>query len=155
MMYTASPRLNTAIRKLVKKKYILKKSDKITDGKPLKTVTRASSPADAQRKAKAKLYEANKKEVTGSMSLMGDSSLVAGEVVLIIGAGKFDGKYKINKATHSLGSGYITTIDLNSTNNPVKETKETKAATTKAKKNKTPKKAKSTAVKNQAHQTKY
>lgn len=125
-----------------KKETYTEKSDKIKDGKPLKTVTRASSPAEAQRKAKAKLYEANRKEVTGTLTLVGDTSLVAGEVISIIGAGKFDGKYKINKSTHGLSGGYVTSLELNSTNNPVKETKETKKAKTKAKKDKTPKKAK-------------
>lgn len=125
-----------------KKETYTEKSDKIKDGKPLKTVTRASSPTEAQRKAKAKLYEANRKEVTGTLTLVGDTSLVAGEVISIIGAGKFDGKYKINKSTHGLSGGYITSLELNSTNNPVKETKETKKAKTKAKKDKTPKKAK-------------
>ena len=127
-----------------KKESYTEKSEKIKDGKPLKTVTRASTPAEAQRKAKAKLYEANKKEITGSMTLMGDFSLIAGETVSIIGAGKFDGKYKINKATHSLSSGYVTSIDINHTNNPVKQTEETKKATNKAKKDKVAKKAKVT-----------
>ena len=72
------------------------------------------------------------------MTLMGDFSLIAGETVSIIGAGKFDGKYKINKATHSLSSGYVTSIDLNHTNNPVKQTEETN----KAKKDKIAKKQK-------------
>ena len=127
-----------------KKETYTEKSEKIKDGKPLKTVTRASTPAEAQRKAKAKLYEANKKEITGSMTLMGDYRLIAGETVSIIGAGKFDGKYKINKSTHSLSGGYTTTIELNHTNNPVKQTEETKKATNKAKKDKVAKKAKVT-----------
>ena len=130
-----------------KKETYTEKSEKIKDGKPLKTVTRASTPAEAQRKAKAKLYKANQKEITGSISIMGDFSLVAGEVVSIIGAGKFDGKYKINKATHSLSSGYVTTIELNHTNNPVKPTKETQKAKVKAKKAKTRKKARVKAIK--------
>lgn len=133
-----------------KKETYTEKSKTIKDGKPLKTVTRASSPAEAQRKAKAKLYAANKKEITGSIVIMGSPELNAGDVVTVIGAGKFDGKYKVNKASHSLSSGYETTLELNHTNNPVKETKETKAATTKAKKAKTPKKAKAAPVKGPA-----
>lgn len=137
-----------------KKETYTEKSDKIKDGKPLKTVTRASTPAEAQRKAKAKLYEANKNEITGSMVLMGDANLVAGEVVDIIGAGKFDGKYKINKATHSLAGGYTTSIELNHTNNPVKQNETNKKAEVKAKQAKTPKKAKSSPVKKPASSNK-
>lgn len=130
-----------------KKESYTEKSDKIKDGKPLKTVTRASSPADAQRKAKAKLYDANRKEVTGTIVIMGSPIIRAGDVVVVFGIGKFDGKYKVNKASHTIAGGFISSLELNSTNNPPKETKETKAATANAKKKKTPKKAKATPVK--------
>lgn len=107
-----------------KKESYTEKSDRIKDSKKLNTVTRAKSKAEAQRLAKAKLYEANSKETTGSMTVVGDTRLVAGEIIELIGFGKFDGTYKISKVTHIIGSGgYTSSLELNSTNNPVKEPK--------------------------------
>lgn len=126
-----------------KKSTYTEKSTKIKDGKKLNTVKRASSQAEAQRIAKAKLYEANKKEITAQMTVVGNTLLAAGEVIQLIGFGKFDGKYKITKATHTISSsGYETALELDNTNNPPKETEKTKQEKTKAEKKKKPKKAK-------------
>ena len=116
------------------------KSATIKDAKPIKTVKRVTSKAEAERIAKAKLYQANKKAVTGAMTVTGDTQLAAGAVIQIIGFGKYDGLYKITKATHSLGDGYTTALELENTQYPPKNEKETKEKTEKvAKKRKTKK----------------
>jgi phage protein D len=82
-------------------------------GEDLIVNQKAESLADAEAIAKSKLHEANKKETTGSISLMGDMRFVAGINIQISGWGKFDGKYFIEKAEHSIGgSGYTTSINL-------------------------------------------
>jgi hypothetical protein len=43
---------------------------------------------------------------------MGEVKYVAGQTVQITGLGKCNGKYYIDKATHSLGSGYKTSYEL-------------------------------------------
>ena len=70
---------------------------------------RAKSIEEAKRLAKAKLRQLNKRTVTGSMTLVGNLSLVAGAVVRIKGFGSFDGNFIIEQANHSIGSGGYTT----------------------------------------------
>lgn len=121
------------------------KSKKIQDGKTLKTTKRATNQADAERLAKAKLYNANRKETTATFTILGDTRLQAGDVVDVIGWGKMDGTYKITKATHSLSNGYVTGLDLDNTNNPPKPKPEAE---------KTPKEKKKTEVKKKAEESK-
>lgn len=79
---------------------------------------RAENKADAERLAKAKLRELNRRSVTGSMSVVGDVSLVAGEVIEVRNAGSFDGKFIIEEASHSVdGGGYVTALTLRRVNN--------------------------------------
>ena len=46
-----------------------------------------------------------------SFSLLGDIRLLAARTVLVVGYGKFDGKYFIEEAEHT-GAGYTVKIDL-------------------------------------------
>ena len=79
---------------------------------------RAKSVSDAERIAKAKLRELNARSVTGSISLVGDPSLVAGVVVAVSGFGSFDGNFIVQEATHSVSSGgYTTSLLLRRVNN--------------------------------------
>ncbi len=74
---------------------------------------RATSIEEARRLAKAKLRELNRRQVTGSMSVIGDVSLVAGVVIACEGFGKFDGNYYLESASHSMSSsGYVTNVSL-------------------------------------------
>lgn len=84
-------------------------------GKTKKVNKRAASKAEAERIAKAELYEANRNEVSGSLDLVGDTRLVAGATVMITGFGRFDGKYFIRSARHAVSSGYVTSVELNNT----------------------------------------
>ena len=81
-------------------------------GRVLEINQKADNLGDAQKIAKKKLRQANKKEITGSLTLMGDLRFVGGSNVKISGFGRFDGKYVIEKATHSVGDSYTTKIDL-------------------------------------------
>ena len=74
---------------------------------------KADSIDDAKKIAEKKLRESNKREITGSITLVGDMRFLGGNNVTISGWGKFDGKYVIEKATHAIGSsGYTTTLEL-------------------------------------------
>ena len=74
---------------------------------------RVESSGDAQRLAKQRLIESNRKEITGSISLMGDVNLAAGQTVTLSGFGMFSGKHFVNKATHRVDtSGYVTSLEL-------------------------------------------
>lgn len=79
--------------------------------------TRAKSLDEAKRKAKAKLRLLNRRSVTGSISLIGDVSLVSGVVIQCVGFGSFDGNFIVGEATHSVsGSGYTTSLQLRRVN---------------------------------------
>lgn len=87
----------------------------MAEGKTKKVVKRASSIAEAARMAEAALYAANRGEVTGSLSVVGDTRLIAGATVNVSGFGRFDGKYFVRTAAHSVSSGYSTSVELNNT----------------------------------------
>ena len=70
----------------------------------------ASSIDEAKNRAQAKLRELNKKEFTASLSLVGDTRIVAGVNVELVGFGGYSGKYFIDKATHSI-PGYNVDIE--------------------------------------------
>ena len=83
-------------------------------GQDLVINQKADTLADAEKIAEKKLHEANKKEVTGSVTLVGDMRYLGGSNVEVTGWGKFDGTYFIEKAAHSVnkGSGYVTSLEL-------------------------------------------
>ncbi len=68
--------------------------------------------AEARRIAKKKLTDANNKEITGSVSLLGDMRFLGGNNIELAGFGAFDGKYAIEKATHTVSGGYTTSLEL-------------------------------------------
>lgn len=77
------------------------------------TNEKVSSNKEAAALAKARLREANKGEITGSMTLALDITLCAGLTIKIKNAGGFTGKYIIEQAKHSLGrSGSKTVISF-------------------------------------------
>ena len=71
---------------------------------------KADSLEDAQKKAKAKVREANKTETTMSLKMDAHKGFISTQNINIKGFGKFDGKYFIDKITHIIGGGY--TMDL-------------------------------------------
>ena len=81
-------------------------------GRTLEINQKADNLGDAKKIAKEKLRKANKKEITGNITLMGDLRFVGGSNVMISGFGAFDGSYVIEKATHSVSGSYTTKLDL-------------------------------------------
>ena len=92
----------------------------MTSGKTKRLTGRASSLAEAERKTKAALLEANRGEVTGSLSVVGDTLFVAGATIIVDGFNQFDGKYYIKKADHVVGNGYVTSLELSNTRTVIK-----------------------------------
>ncbi len=78
----------------------------------LVTNQRCKSLSEAEKLAKNSLRDANKFEVTGSFSCMGDVRLAAGSNVQMFGFGRFDGKYVIDTATHKIGTGYTVSVSI-------------------------------------------
>lgn len=79
---------------------------------------RAKSIDEAKRLAKAKLRSLNARSVTGSLTIIGDVSMVAGIVVKCKGFGSFDGNFIVEQASHAVDSGgYKTTLTLRRVNN--------------------------------------
>lgn len=85
-----------------------------TTGKVLTINKRIENPAQAERVAKAELRAKNCKEMTGSLSGMGDTRMLAGTVLSLSGWGHFDSDYVISQATHKIGrdSGYTSSVEL-------------------------------------------
>lgn len=78
---------------------------------------RCTSLAEAERLARAKLRKLNLRQLTGSLTVVGDPELVAASVIELKGFGSFDGNFIIEKATHSMdGGGYKTSIDVRRVN---------------------------------------
>lgn len=82
------------------------------EGKTLHVKEQVESTSDALRLAKKRLREKNRDEVTGSFDLPGNFALLASNTVRLIGFGAFDGNYIIETASHSVGNGYTTSIDV-------------------------------------------
>lgn len=69
--------------------------------------------AQAQTVAKERCIESNRKEITGSMSLIGDVSLAAGVSVDCVDFGQWSGKHFVTKASHKVDrSGYVVSLEL-------------------------------------------
>lgn len=81
-------------------------------GMTLEVHDKVENVAEAEKLAKKKLREKNREETTVTMSMIGDFDLLASNTVQLAGFHKFDGKYIIVKATHSIGSAYTVSMDL-------------------------------------------
>lgn len=73
---------------------------------------KADSTADAERKIKASVANANHGSTKMSVVILGNARLYAGQCVDIAGLGKMSGKYYIDKVTHTIGSGYTMSLEL-------------------------------------------
>lgn len=79
-------------------------------GQTLEINEKVNSTEEAMELAKKRLREKNTQEYTASLKVVGDVRLVAGCTVILKGFQKFDRKYKVTQAKHSLLGGY--TVDL-------------------------------------------
>lgn len=77
----------------------------------LKTNVSASTAAEAKLKLTAAIEAANHGETTLSFSTVGNPLLVAGQCVNISGLGIADGKYYIDKVTHTVGDAYTSAYE--------------------------------------------
>ena len=77
----------------------------------LKSNAQAHTAAEAKVKLEAAVKNANHSETTLSFSTMGQPNLVAGQTINITGLGRANGKYYIDKATHSVGETYTTAFE--------------------------------------------
>lgn len=75
---------------------------------------RAEDEIQAKSKAKSRLHKANKKGVTGTLTIDGNPYLVAGNNITLTGWGNFSGVYHIEKSTHTIdkAGGYLTAIEV-------------------------------------------
>ena len=73
----------------------------------------AESSEEAKTIAEAELKKANDKEITGSVSLMGNPEIWTGCELEINGIGVFAGNYIVEKVTHSISNstGYTTSFE--------------------------------------------
>lgn len=73
---------------------------------------RAENESQAQAKAKGALKSKNKEKITGSFSIEGKTSLVAGITVTLADFGNFSGKWLIETSTHNKdkSGGYTTDV---------------------------------------------
>ena len=80
----------------------------------LKSNRRVESLAQAQRLAKSLLRQKNKQEITGRITTMGNTVLLAGLTCDVAGVGVFSGKYIIDEARHtySKNDGYATEVSI-------------------------------------------
>lgn len=76
--------------------------------------TKAETPQQAEAKAKAALYRANSRQQEGRIATEGNTLLLAGNAIELIGLGVLSGKYTILSSTHRVdrNSGYSTDCDV-------------------------------------------
>ncbi|GAK06027.1 probable bacteriophage regulatory protein [Geomicrobium sp. JCM 19037] len=82
------------------------------DPKIKKYTSKVRTDHDARRLAQVRYHQLNKMETTGTFNLMGNTEIVSGVCIEVRGFARFNGKYIVTKADHSLGSGYTTNIDI-------------------------------------------
>ena len=82
------------------------------DGKTLKINQKVESQAEAEKLAKKKLRDKNKKEIQVRLTTVGRFDYVAGNCIELIEHGFYSGKYIIERAVHKIGSGYTVDLEL-------------------------------------------
>ena len=83
------------------------------EGQTLEINERVKDRNEARNLTMRRLRQKNKREFQAEFTLVGDTRLVAGVNMNVIGYGMFDGKYIIETATHSVtASGYTVQLKL-------------------------------------------
>lgn len=98
-------------RQQKKDENLQKKEDKKNNGKTLK-INSTAKGRDNRKKAEKALEKENKEKETAGLTLVGDFNLLAGQNIVLKDFGHFDGKYAIEKATHTLDDVYTTEVEL-------------------------------------------
>lgn len=83
-------------------------------GDTLKVKDRVENAAQAEARAKAALAQANRSEAKGTLTLFGEPRLVGGSNLVLMGCGRFDGKWAIERSVHAIDrkEGYSTTVQI-------------------------------------------
>lgn len=93
----------------------------------LEISSRAESQSDAVNIAKKKLSQINSKEISGSITIIGDTRFLAGSNITLNDFGMFSGKYFLASVTHSVSqSGYTTELKFQMGKSEKKNTKSRK-----------------------------
>lgn len=77
-----------------------------------KVTRRVSSLAEAENLAKRTLRNANKREVEGEITVMGNAHVYAGSNVSLTGFGVFSGKYSVETVSHDTSNGYTQRLTI-------------------------------------------
>lgn len=91
--------------------YSIREIDKEKD-KVYQLNSKVSTGDEARKLAQKTLRNLNKTEYTGTISVVLNLELLGGTCINLKGFGAFDGKYYITKATHNLGSGSTTDLEI-------------------------------------------
>ena len=83
-----------------------------TDKKVLEVTEAADSIDEARRITVAELNKKNQGSTTMSVTLKIPEKIVATQAVKVTGLGMIDGKYIVEKVTHTLGQGYTQSLEL-------------------------------------------
>lgn len=116
--------------------YIAEETDDSVEGteRVLELHEYAESQSQAKEICKRRLYEANQREITGTLTLKGSVKYRAGITITILKFGAFSGKYSVTQTTHSISTaGY--TLSVNVKQNPTSK----KQARSRKKSRQTPK----------------
>ncbi|NBI42059.1 hypothetical protein GVX76_00840 [[Haemophilus] felis] len=90
-----------------------KKQVATSNADTLKIITRGESQAQINARAEAALAE-NDDQQAGSITIIGNPKLVAGNTIWLTNIGMFSGKYLIKQARHSIdkNQGYVTNLEI-------------------------------------------
>ena len=90
------------------------KAKDVESGDTCKITRRCENAEQAKLQSKAALEQANDGKFEGTLTMEGNTRLVAGNTVVLAGFGHFDGTYLIDTSRHSMDktSGYHTEIDI-------------------------------------------
>lgn len=88
-------------------------SDEEGSERELEIYERVDSQEQAQQVAEKSLAKANSREITGTVTLLGNDIFMAGINITLDGFGMFSGKYFIEKVTHTVNqSGWTAQLSL-------------------------------------------
>jgi uncharacterized protein len=86
----------------------------VRNGNTLRTDDRVEDEGQAKKLAKSKLDKANMKQWKGSLTIVGDPTLVAGQTIALEGYGRWDRTYSIVKNRSQLTrSGLTSALEIN------------------------------------------
>ena len=84
-----------------------------TKGRVYEFNSQVDNKYDAELQATAKMKKANKSVTTMNIKIVANTAIIASSVIEIVGLGKINGRYYVDKVKHSVGSsGYYMNLSL-------------------------------------------